>query len=445
VVTRWLLAVVIAAGLLAATGSARATYPGLNGKVVFAGNLVGVTGLYAKYVDESGQSMIASDPNPNDGFGISKDGLTVVYAASTGGSTIIKTVPVYGGASTTFPGAVLNDTSPSFFGPDNRIVVTRSDGTGMSIVFPNGTRRNIGGYVADYHYPRDPSFSPNGLRIAFSRTIGGGINTPQGSNIYTVDLLGQNETLVANCAPKFCAHPSWSADSAVLTFGIGPGAINCAGDRVTSIPASSVGVVPNPGVAGEDGDNQGISSPASDGTLVVANCKTNSLSQNAGGAPTRRLVPVGDLSNGRVQWAAIPRPATPTPAPVPGPPGPPGPPVPPAPGVNNPPAFSAASACGVPFMVKLLGSAPASVSAADPDAGQLVTLTASASPSYVQVSPGAPGQTATATLTGQPLNGIFDFAFGLFGGGGTVTITATDNGSPAKSSECVIPVRPAIF
>lgn len=116
----------------------------------------------------------------------------------------------------------------------------------------------------------------------------------------------------------------------------------------------------------------------------------------------------------------------------------------PAPPPNAPPVFAASSACGATVMFRLLQGTTHTVAASD-DPAQSVALTTSSTPGWLTFS-ASNGNPATATLTSSlfagGLQGIID---AIVGNSDTVSIDATDNGTPTQVATCDIEVRPSLF
>jgi Tol biopolymer transport system component len=159
---------------------AQATAPGANGKIVFASNRDGDGNdfdLFAMNPDGSGVTPVTNDAVTSIEPAYSPDGAKIAYTTTSG------------------------DGSPG--NPANReIIVVDADGSDPVNVTNSPTSDDS-----------DPSFSPDGTKIAFRRQVGIGDT----GEIYIVDSDGSDlKRLTQNSL--FDAEPTWSPDGSKVIF-----------------------------------------------------------------------------------------------------------------------------------------------------------------------------------------------------------------------------------
>lgn len=168
------------AALAFAAAPARATHPGANGKIAFVSNRDGDGSdfdIHTMNSDGSGVTNLTNDGVTNNEPSFSPDGAKVAYTATSG------------------------DGSPG--NPANReIVVVNADGSNPVNVTDSPATDDS-----------DPSFSPDGSKIAFRRQAGSG----DPGEIYVIDADGTDlKRLTQNSA--FDAEPTWSPDGTNVIF-----------------------------------------------------------------------------------------------------------------------------------------------------------------------------------------------------------------------------------
>lgn len=174
------LAVLLGLATLALEAApAQATAPGANGKIAFVSNRDGDGDfdLFTMNPDGSGVNHLTNDSVTNNEPSYSPDGQKVAYTSTSGN------------------GSVGN--------PVNReILVVNANGTSPVNVTNSPLSDDS-----------DPSFSPDGTRIAFRRQVGSGDT----GEIYVMDADGTDlKRLTQNSA--FDAEPTWSPDSTKVIF-----------------------------------------------------------------------------------------------------------------------------------------------------------------------------------------------------------------------------------
>jgi Tol biopolymer transport system component len=159
---------------------ADAAFPGRPGPIVYQlvhpGTNPAVDGIFARAPRQGDGARRLSDIDPEGGLAVSPDGLSVAYAANVG---------------------LMYDAAVS------RIFVMNADGTGVRPV------------TKDVTYDSSPSFSPDGRRIAFTRTVGSGLSSMQ--NIFSVDIDGTDLRRLT-FGPSSDFDPTFTPDGRRIVF-----------------------------------------------------------------------------------------------------------------------------------------------------------------------------------------------------------------------------------
>jgi Tol biopolymer transport system component len=176
--TRTLLALLIAAALLAPP--ADAAFPGRPGPIVYQlvhpGTSSAVDGIFAHAPRQGQRTRRLSDADPEGGLTVSPDGRRIAYAASVG---------------------LMYDQAVS------RIHVMNADGTGVRLV------------TTDVALDLNPSFSPDGRRIAFDRVVGFGPAAIR--SIFSVNVDGSDLRRLT-FGPSFDFEPTFTPDGRRIVF-----------------------------------------------------------------------------------------------------------------------------------------------------------------------------------------------------------------------------------
>jgi dipeptidyl aminopeptidase/acylaminoacyl peptidase len=151
------LAIVAALAMLAVPETAKATFPGANGKIAFSGN----SGIEVVNPDGSGHATLAGGPNGNPTW--SSDGQRIAFTSSRDGNS--------------------------------EIYVMNADGTGQQRLTTNS--------VGD----GSPTWSPDGTRIGFAR----------GDDIWSMRSDGTDQVNLTNTSAYDCC-PAWSPDGTLIAY-----------------------------------------------------------------------------------------------------------------------------------------------------------------------------------------------------------------------------------
>ncbi|WP_273842001.1 hypothetical protein [Rubrobacter calidifluminis] len=305
-----LTAAVIVGSLMVDAGPARASFPGHNGRIVFAQCSPGYCQLFTVRPDGSGPRQLTATTSGYDYWpAYSARGGRIVYDhEDTGGEADIYSISAKGGA----PRQITNTPTVAEFGPSlspdgKRIAYYAYDGNDYEIyTIPakGGVPTRItDNSVSDYH----PVFSPNGKKIAYDSYDG------TNSQIYTVSASGGTPHLLTS--GKYVYYPSWSPDGRRIAYSASDANLR---SQIYTIAAS--GGVPTQITYNTSGSYDPAYSPngrriAYRGYDSSNNAQIYTISA-AGGVPTQ--ITAGTSYNGDPDWQPNFSPAVTKPSPKPG-------------------------------------------------------------------------------------------------------------------------------
>lgn len=174
------------AGLTIPDAALSGTFPGANGKIAYMSNRDSSfdrpnNEIYVIHADGTGETRLTNDID----FG------NVQPSWSPDGSRIA------------FVRREILDEDGTTSNP--QIHVMNADGSGLTNLTNDSTKRDL-----------EPSWSPDGTRLAYARQSGGG-GTPFVREIYVMNADGTQQTpLTAYGA--FSSHPAWSPDGTTIAF-----------------------------------------------------------------------------------------------------------------------------------------------------------------------------------------------------------------------------------
>jgi Tol biopolymer transport system component len=229
-------------------------------KIVFARDPAGAPDedIWVMNHDGSGQTQLTSDPTFEDTDpGFSPDGTRIVFQRDTPGGddqVFVMNADGTGVTQLTFPGPDLDEGFEPSFSPDGRLIVLRRDRTGSGIneiyvMNPDGSGQRAvttgSATVGDFRPDTDvfsvsladgslrqltsgpgddfdPVFSPDGLRIAFSREDG----TNQFGDLLLADSTGLDQDVITLLSDQpnevFFYNPSWQPLNSPSCDVVGP-------------------------------------------------------------------------------------------------------------------------------------------------------------------------------------------------------------------------------
>jgi len=199
-------------GMLALTmGSARAAFPGLNGKIAFESKRDVNSEVYIMNSDGSGQmnltNNLAEDIDPT----FSPDGMKIAFASNRDGNNEIYIMNPDGTNQTRLTNNSADDLQPSFSPDGTRIAFASTRDGNREIYIMNVNGSNPTRITNNPATERAPTFSPDGTKIAFRS------NRDGNDEIYLMNADGTNQTNLTN-HPANDFSSTFSPDGTKITF-----------------------------------------------------------------------------------------------------------------------------------------------------------------------------------------------------------------------------------
>ena len=173
--------------------------------------------FFSTHIDAESEPAWSPDGSKLAFVSGTNNGNQEIYVSNANGSVLTRLTSDPGGA-------VLNDISPAWSPDGNKIAWKRPaiNGGGYDIFIMNTVDLNADGngdnrvqitnLAVENNVPGRPSWSPDGTKIAFTRSFGGG-----SIQIATMNADGSNQTpLVAD--PNADDHAAWSPDGSKIAF-----------------------------------------------------------------------------------------------------------------------------------------------------------------------------------------------------------------------------------
>jgi len=179
--------------------------------------------VYVMNADGSGLARLTNSPAPDEYPAWSPDGTKLAFNRFTcmnadctqQGYRAIYTVNVDGTGLTrlTQPVGIGDDEWPTWSPDGTRIAFVRTvDSLASDVYVMNADGSNLIRLTDGQHPVRTPSWSPDGLRIAYARAV-----VPTGYNIYIMNVDGSQVREVTR-GTSFDCFPSWSPDGEQVVF-----------------------------------------------------------------------------------------------------------------------------------------------------------------------------------------------------------------------------------
>jgi Tol biopolymer transport system component len=177
--------------------------------------------VYVINADGSGETQLTTDPAYDAEPSWSPDG-RIAFTSSRSGDLRIWTMDGDGSDEAVLPAPSGESQLHPAWSPDGgriAFVFYSADGVGLAVMNADGSgRRNLVQWPppdrSNFHEPRRPTWSPDGGRIAFELTSGGG-----GAIFYTIEVVNAAGGGVITAGPGTSTfQPAWSPDGRYMIF-----------------------------------------------------------------------------------------------------------------------------------------------------------------------------------------------------------------------------------
>ena len=216
--------------------SARAAFPGLNGKIAFArtelskSGVYGNSNIYIMNAEGSGQVKLTNYTMPRNGnFFVSSpewspDGKKIVYWLAYGdpGSARIYVMNADGSSQMRLPTTVIGAAEPTW-SPDGKKIAFEggasrtTESYAIYVMNANGSgETKVSGNRPDFAGDTSPAWAPDGKKIA---CVADDINGSRDISVVNAD--GSGETRLTN--GLYADNPAWSPDGKKIAFGVSNG------------------------------------------------------------------------------------------------------------------------------------------------------------------------------------------------------------------------------
>ena len=192
------------------------------------GNASGPMHIWVMNSDGTGATQLTPGSTSDSSPAYSPDGSQIAFARSNGGDSDIWVMNANGSNPHDITNTVENPESSPSWSPDGSLIAYARGPLGSEDIYVasadgSGTPLNLTDDPAiDNH---DPSWSPDGSQIAYvasEDTSNGPTNLPQ---VLVMDANGANQHTISDVSSgaNFSADPSWSPDGTKIAFSFSPG------------------------------------------------------------------------------------------------------------------------------------------------------------------------------------------------------------------------------
>ncbi len=211
---RWSLLALLALSVIVMGGqgnTARAAFPGANGKIAFNTARDGNYEIYAMNADGSAQTRLTNNAASDSSAAWSPDGTKIAFDSNRDGNGEVFVMNADGTGPTNLTNNAASDESPAW-SPDGTKIVFYSTRTGNAEVFVmNADGTGPANLTNNAAHDFEPAWSPDGTKIAFQSSRTGNVE------VFVMNADGTGPTNLTNNAASD-AYPDWSPDGTKIAF-----------------------------------------------------------------------------------------------------------------------------------------------------------------------------------------------------------------------------------
>jgi TolB protein len=197
-----------AAWLVAVDGSARAAFPGINGRIAFQSDRDGNREIYSMNPEGSDPRRLTNDPALDSSPVYSPDGTKIAFVSDREDGYQIWVMNADGSNPARITDAC-GALTPAWSPDGTRIAFTEFCNDDVYVVDADGT--DMVGLATTSDFERFPSWSPDGSTIAYNRFNG------SDDDVWAMDADGANQVDLTN-DPAVELHPDWSPDGTRIVY-----------------------------------------------------------------------------------------------------------------------------------------------------------------------------------------------------------------------------------
>ena len=206
-----LFGALIASPLSSGGASVRPSFPGTNGRLLFAADIGGNRDIFSMNPDGSGRMRLTDSPGLDDQPAWSAEGSRIAFASNRGGNDDIYLMTADGSWEKRLTTNDFNDETPTWAPSGARIAFASSRNGNKDIYAVDVDGSNEVRLTNDPGIDAQPAWSPDGKKIAFR-----GLRN-RNHDIYVMNADGSNVVRLTT-HPGFDGQPVWSPSGNKIAF-----------------------------------------------------------------------------------------------------------------------------------------------------------------------------------------------------------------------------------